>query len=172
MALAFDPIAEARRQWDVHGWAAADEMVAVTSLIRATQIAMARIDEALRPLGLTFSRYEALVLLHFSREGELPLGKVGERLMVHPASVTNTIDRLEAEGFVERVPHPTDRRSALARITSSGTRVMAAATDALVAVDFGLAGLDDDAVETLERVLRPYRRAAGDYEADVTPAGA
>lgn len=170
MVLPFDPIREARRQWGLHGWDAPDEMAAVTSLIRATQIAMARIDEALRPLDLTFSRYEALVLLHFSRDGALPLGKVGERLMVHPASVTNTIDRLEAEGFVERVPHPTDRRSALARITPAGSKVMDAATAVLVDVDFGLTGLDSEAVTAIEALLAPFRRDAGDYDAEADRA--
>ena len=40
----------------------------------------------LRPYGITFSRYEALVLLTFSRRGSLPLSKIGERLQVHATS--------------------------------------------------------------------------------------
>jgi DNA-binding MarR family transcriptional regulator len=110
--LPFDPIEEARRQWAEHGWDdAADGMAAVTSVMRAEQVFLARVDEALRPFKLTFARYEALMLLSFSRQGSLPLSKVGQRLQVHPTSVTNTIDRLEAQGFVRRVPHATDRRT-------------------------------------------------------------
>ena len=76
--LRLDPIAEARRQWQDHGWVeAADGMAAVTSVFRAQQIYLARIDAVLRPLGLTFARYEVLMLLLFSRAGALPLNKVG-----------------------------------------------------------------------------------------------
>src|ERR1700740_3390823 len=122
--LPFDPIEEARRQWAEHGWDdAADGMAAVTSVMRAEQVFLARVDEALRPFQLTFARYEALMLLSFSRLGSLPLSKVGQRLQVHPTSVTNTIDRLEAQGFVQRVPHATDRRTTLAEITAAGRRV-------------------------------------------------
>ena len=84
----------------------------------------ARVDEALRPFGLTFARYEALVLLTFTRSGSLPLGKMGERLMIHPTSVTNIVDRLEAQGLVRRVAHPTDRRTTLCEITDEGREVV------------------------------------------------
>ena len=69
-------------------------MRAATSVFRVQQILLARFDEALRPHDLTFARYEVLVLLTFSRTGELPLKVIGSRLMVHPTSVTNAIDRL------------------------------------------------------------------------------
>ena len=95
-------------------------MSAATAITRANQLVLAGIDRVLRPYGLTFSRYEALVLLTFTRTGSLPLGKMGERLMVHPTSITNTIDRLERQGYVRRVPHPSDRRAVLAEITDEG----------------------------------------------------
>src|SRR5208282_1881291 len=57
-------------------------MAAVTSIMRAQQILLAELDALLRPYELTFARYEALVLLTFSRRGALPLGVIGERLMV------------------------------------------------------------------------------------------
>ena len=57
-----------------------------------------------RPYGLTFARFEALALLSFSRRGALPLGKIGDRLQVHPTSVTNTVNRLERDGLVRRAP--------------------------------------------------------------------
>ena len=164
MALHFDPIAEARRQWEEHGWDAVDAMSAVTSVVRAQQLAMSAISDVLSPLGLTFSRYEALVLLHFSRAGELPLGKMGDRLMVHPASVTNTIDRLEADGLVERVPHPTDRRTTLARITAEGTRAMEKGTAALVEIEFGVGVLSPGQLNQIDEVIRTLRRKSGDYE--------
>jgi DNA-binding MarR family transcriptional regulator len=50
------------------------------------------------------------------------MGKMGERLMVHPASVTNVIDRLEQRGLVERHPSADDRRVVLATITDHGVK--------------------------------------------------
>ena len=122
MPLPFDPIAEARRNWKKHGWGAAEAMSTATSITRAHQILLQRINGTLEPLGLNFSRFEALALLHFSRVGALPLGKIGDRLQVHPTSVTNTIDRLEADGLVARRPHPHDRRTTLAELTPPGRR--------------------------------------------------
>jgi DNA-binding MarR family transcriptional regulator len=103
MPLGVDPVAEARRNWEAHGWGAADAMVAATSIARAHQVVLAGVDGVLAPLGLTFSRFEALALLVFSRRGALPMGKIGDRLQVHPTSVTNTIGRLERDGLVRRV---------------------------------------------------------------------
>src|SRR4029453_19377505 len=97
-------------------------MSPTTSIMRAQQLILAAVDEALRPLDLTFARYEALVLLAFSRQGSLPMGKMGDRLMLHPTSVTNIIDRLERQGLVDRLAHPTDRRTTLAAITDEGRR--------------------------------------------------
>ncbi len=77
MHLGFDPIAEARRNWEGHGWRAPEAMVAATSIARAHQVVLAQIDAALAPLGLTFSRFEALALLHFTRRGSLPDGQGG-----------------------------------------------------------------------------------------------
>ena len=157
--LDFDPIAEARRHWEEHGWAdAAPSMAAVTSIMRVHQLLIAEADRVLRPHGLTFSRYEVLMLLSFSRSGSLPLGKIGARLQVHAASVTNAIDRLEAQGLVRRVPHPTDGRTTLAELTARGRRVAQAATDDMNELFVAL-----DLPTELFDVLRGVRAAAGDF---------
>lgn len=162
MASDIDLVQEASRNWDAVGWPAVPAMAAATSITRAHQILLRRIDAALAPFGLTFSRFEALALLSFTRAGELPLGKVGQRLQVHPASVTNTIDRLERDGMVVRRPDPADGRRTLAAITDEGRRVAAAAAQALGAVEFGVGGADVDP-EAITRALAPLRRAAGDF---------
>jgi DNA-binding MarR family transcriptional regulator len=168
---AFDPIAEAARQWRAHRFGAVAHMEAATSLMRAQQLVIGRVDEVLRPFGLTFARYEALTLLFFSRKGALPLGKMGVRLMVHPASVTNAIDRLEADGLVRRASDPADRRTVLAEITAAGRAVVEAATQALVEAQFGLAELSSTEATALTEVVRALRRRAGDF-AEQTPEAA
>ena len=134
--LGFDPIEEAGRQWRKHwGAAATVPMMAVTSVMRAQQIWLSRLNETLQPFELTFARYEALMLLHLSRSGALPLGKLGARLQVHPTSVTNLVDGLERAGYLERLPHPHDRRTTLAAITDDGRQVAQRATEALHAYE-------------------------------------
>jgi len=160
--LPFDPIDEAARQWANH-WSGVPAMHAVTSLMRVQQLVIGRLDTILKPHGLTFARYEALVLLTFSSRGSLPLGKMGERLQVHPTSVTSIVRKLEADRHVVRRPHPQDGRAVLAEITRAGRDVVQAATTDLVGADFGLGVLDDDALGRLSELLRPVRRAAGDF---------
>jgi DNA-binding MarR family transcriptional regulator len=161
-ALPFDPIDEAARQWGLR-WDRVPAMHAVTSLMRVQQLVIGRLDAILRPHGLTFARYEALVLLVFSSRGRLPLGKMGERLQVHPTSVTSIVRRLSEDGLIVRVPHPDDGRGVLAEITPKGRALVEAATRDLVATDFALEALTEDQLSSLSGLLRPVRRAAGDF---------
>lgn len=160
--LPFDPIDEAARQWGKR-WSGVPAMHAVTSLMRVQQLVLGRLDAILKPHGLTFARYEALVLLTFSSRGSLPLGKMGERLQVHPTSVTSIVDRLESAGLVVRRPHPEDGRAVLAEITPEGRDLVERATADLVGAEFGLGALDEAGLRSLSELLRPVRRAAGDY---------
>jgi DNA-binding MarR family transcriptional regulator len=164
LPLRFDPIDEAGRQWREH-WpqAPVTAMMAVTSVMRAQQILLARLNDALDEFGLTFARYEALMLLHFSRAGSLPLGKMGARLQVHPASVTNLVDGLERAGYVQRIPHPSDGRTTLATITPQGRKVATAATDVLHTLRFGTAPLADEQLAVMTEILREARAGAGDF---------
>ena len=144
MPLRIDPIAEARRHWtDRWGPEPARPMAAVTSIMRAQQVLMARLNDLLRPHALTFPRYEALMLLSFTRTGALPIGKMGERLQVHRTSMTHMADRLEEAGLV--------------------TRVAREATERLNAEQFGMGPLSDAERDDVFRLLRPLREAAGDF---------
>src|SRR4051812_132719 len=139
-------------------------MLAVTSIMRAQAILIAELDALLRPYELTFARYEALVLLTFSGRGALPLSKIGERLMVHPTSVTNTVDRLERQGYVSRRPNPRDGRGVLAEITDSGRDTVERATGDLMAADFGLGVYGTGDQGKIFDVLRALRVDAGDFQ--------
>jgi DNA-binding MarR family transcriptional regulator len=160
--LPFDPIERAAEIWGDR-FGPADAMAAVTSIMRAQQILLAGLDGLLRPYGLTFARYEALVLLAFSRHGALPLRVIGERLMVHPTSVTNTVDRLERDGLVRRRPNPRDGRGTLAEITPGGREVVTRSTADLMAARFGMADYDPVELAEVFTLLRGLRVAAGDF---------
>lgn len=167
--LAFDPIEAARNQWTAHGWdAAAPGMALITSIVRMQQIFLARVEQALRPLGLSMARYEVLVLLLFTRNGELPLNKLGERLQVHQGAITNSIDRLVADGYVRRAPHPTDGRTTMARITAKGRTKAMAAVEVLNERVYETIGLSEEQIEQLFDLLRTLRCWAGDFSGSGT----
>jgi DNA-binding MarR family transcriptional regulator len=154
--LAFDPIERAGELWSERiGGASAMQLA--TSIMRVQQLLIAEFDRALRPFGITFARYEVLVLLSFSRTGRLTLSKIGQRLMVHPTSVTNAIDRLVEQGLVERAVDQADRRRVLASLTPEGKRVLKRATAALTGIEFGLGALDEEQRRTAYDVLRVVR---------------
>jgi len=159
-----DPIDLARRSWRAQGWGkAAEGMAVITSIMRVQQVLLARVEAVLRPLGLTFARYEVLMLLRFSRKGSLPVGKIGERLQVHPASVTNAVQRLEQDGHVVRSANPGDGRSVLAEITTRGRKLTDEATARLNSDVFGEVPIPVAEQRELYAALKEMRRAFGDF---------
>ncbi|MDP9846147.1 MarR family winged helix-turn-helix transcriptional regulator [Streptosporangium lutulentum] len=161
--LPFDPIERAAETWRVH-FGPSSAMAAVTSIMRAHQILLSQLDTLLKPHDLTFARYEALVLLTFSKTGALSLSKIGERLMVHPTSVTNTVDRLERAGLVRRLRNPRDGRGVLAEITDRGREVVRKATTDLTEADFAMTMYGEAELEQMFGLFRTLRVAAGDFE--------
>lgn len=151
-----DPLAEARRQWLSQHLDEPLSMYAAVSIVRAQQVIATAIDRALKPLRLTFARYEVLMLLSFSRTGALPITKVGERLLVHPSGITKLVDKLEANDLVRREANPDDRRGTLARITPAGRQLSRQASRILADMRFG-ADLPDDDLEQLVELLRRLR---------------
>ena len=69
-------------------------------------------------MGLEASELAALE--HLQAAGAINQKRLGERLSRSPGAVTAMIDRLEKRGYVERIPNPEDRRSALVLITKAG----------------------------------------------------
>lgn len=159
-----DPIAAARANWERSGWGDVSlGMVAVTSVMRAHQILLARVETALRPYDLSFSRFELLRLLAFSRIGALPITKASDRLQVHVTSVTHAIRRLEADGLVRRVPHPTDGRTTLVQITELGRSTVEDATVTLNEQVFANVGMGAEESQALVSAVETLRRNAGDF---------
>jgi DNA-binding MarR family transcriptional regulator len=153
-----DPVVGADRNWKSRGWDTGNHFRAALSVYRTDELIRQSNEAALDPHGLTRSRHEALAVLYFSRHGEMPLGRLGARLLVHPTSVTSTVDTLERLGHVRRVAHPTDRRTTLARITPKGRRAIEASNRDMVAARFGLGALDEAQAEAVFSILSRVRR--------------
>ncbi len=160
MATSPDSIDIAEEEYEKRGWGGRDRMVAAMSIMRAQDLVRARYAEVLKPFNLTFSRYEALLLIYLSEAGTLPLSKTSSALNVHQASITYTIDRLEADGLVQRDPHPVDRRTTFATITKQGRKVAVKATQAVIESGHGLKELDDEHVGRIVDALAELREPA------------
>ena len=160
-----DRAAAVHGQWMRHGWEeAADGATAVIELMRAHRIIVERTSDALHPLGLSFARYEILMLLAFTRRGSLSIGRLGRHLQVHTTSVTSAVDRLQEDGAVERVRCERDGRVVRAVLTGEGRVLAARATEVLNASVFGNLGLNAGDLSTLLAVLRALRANAGDFD--------
>lgn len=138
-------------------------MAAITSIMRAHQIVLARVEPVLKPFDISFARYEVLMLLTFSSRGSLPMRIIGSRLQVHQTSVTNAVDRLEGAGLVRRVSHPSDRRTTLVEITEAGRSLANRATESLNQEVFADLGLRTEQVHALIDTLAAFRLASGDF---------
>jgi DNA-binding MarR family transcriptional regulator len=82
---------------------------------------------------------------------------------VHVTSVTHAIRRLEANGLVERLPHPTDGRTTLVRITDIGRSTVEDATVTLNNEVFADIGMTDAQSRALVSSIETLRHHAGDY---------
>lgn len=168
--LASDPIAEAYRQWTRRGWGdVADAMAAITSIMRVQQAMLSRVEAVLKTHNLTMARYELLALLAFSESGSLPMAKISSRLQVHPASITNVVDRLESAALVARCAHPSDRRATIVKVTPEGIELTQKATLDLNSKLFAEIGLDHTDLTQLNKILARYRFHIGDFAEDAPP---
>jgi DNA-binding MarR family transcriptional regulator len=164
--LGYDPVEASRERWVQEGWSdSAAGMAAVVSVLRAEQIFLRRATDLLRPLGLTFARYQVLGMLRWA--GPLTLGAVGHRLWITPGTVTSSVDRLEAAGLCRRASHPTDARATLLEITAKGRRLFDRAVERLNTELFGAVGLAEEELDLLVGLIGKLRAAEGDVVAAI-----
>jgi DNA-binding MarR family transcriptional regulator len=107
----------------------------ILALARAEDRMDRVLEAALAPVGVSPQKFNVLMELAASPDGRLALAEVGRRLIRSAPNVTTLVDRLEADGFVRRVGHPTDGRVTLAEITEPGWRVLRPAAQAVFAAE-------------------------------------
>lgn len=159
-AVVDDPVERARQQWAArHG----DEssFVVVVSMLRTYALMMRELERALKPVGLTLSRFEVLLLLSFTREERLPVMRLRDLLLIHGSSATYLVDRLVATGWLERESDPGDRRVSLVHLTDAGRVAVQAGVDALRAAGFGpVGGMNEGDRRALSTLLAAMRGVA------------
>ena len=131
---------------------------------------------ALRRYGLENDRFDASVarahdvslaemkaIDHIQAEGELTPRQLGERLSLSSGAVTAVIDRLERGGWVERNPHPRDRRSVVVRMSDqsmeAGARIYLPYSEALARAVAGLPA-------TSRKAIADFLNTAAEIAAD------
>jgi DNA-binding MarR family transcriptional regulator len=158
----WDPVERAATNWGKHGFGDGPRLLASLSIIRVEDLIRTHNADVLQPLHLTHARHEALAVLFYSRNGQMKLSELGQRLLLHPTSITSTVDSLEKLGYVKRVPHPSDRRATMAMITDAGREAIVISSQAMRDHDYWLDALTADEAEQLFELLRKVREAAGD----------
>jgi DNA-binding MarR family transcriptional regulator len=127
---------------------------AMFSLIHAAHAVEDRLESALGGVGLSMAKFSVLSELVRSRE-PLALSELAARLSCVRSNMTQLVDRLQADGLVERVADPSDRRSVRASLTDAGkVRQQAGAAEVeRVKADFSTAVGDGAALERLLEAL-------------------
>ena len=99
-------------------------------LLEAARRVQERLEGALDAIGLSMAKYAALEALVAARE-PLTLSELAGRLHCVRSNITQLVDRLEADGLVQRVSDPADRRAIRAVVTELGASRQAAGAEAM-----------------------------------------
>ncbi len=138
-----------------------DDRISAYGALVETQRRLHRIfDRSLRSsAGISIVWYEAMLRLSHAPDCHMPINELGDALDLTSGGATRLVDRLVAEGYVERLPCPTDRRVSWVGLTEKGHQVLSAATEVHIAdLDDSFVGvLEADEMKTLRDLLRRLR---------------
>jgi len=81
------------------------------------------LDERLRLIGQSSARMEAMAAIINSPSLSAQVD-IAKRLRIEGPTMTRMLDTLEADGLVERLPDPADRRTKQLRLTPAGEKVL------------------------------------------------
>ncbi|MEU3980437.1 MarR family transcriptional regulator [Streptomyces sp. NPDC026672] len=116
--------------------------------------------------------FEVLLRLARSEGGRLTMGELAVQTTLTSGGITKLVDRLEAAGFVARVPCPKDRRVAFASITDDGrAKLDEAARYQRVNVRELFHDFTEDELTLFDGLMDRLRGAAPGAERGGTPDG-
>ena len=82
------------------------------------------LSQTLQKFGLSISAFNLLTILEKQENQCLPLHEIGRLMVTSRANITGLMDSLCKRGYVERTPHPSDRRTKLARLLPAGQTIV------------------------------------------------
>jgi DNA-binding MarR family transcriptional regulator len=132
-------------------------------LAQASHLISSEFHEVVRAHGFSVSEWRVLASL---ADGDAtPIGHLAEVAVLKQPTLTRLLDRMEEKRQVERLPHDSDRRITLVRITPAGSKTvseliaLAKAHEERVLEPFGLKRAED-LKTTLRRIIDLHRRAS------------
>lgn len=123
-------------------------------LVRQVELAArARLDDIVRPSGLTAPQYTALTVLE--HRDDMTSAKLARDSFVTAQSMADMVTSLEGRGFIERRRDASDRRRLLLALTPAGRALLDICREAVVRLDSAMVdGLSEAEVAGLRRALR------------------
>ena len=137
----------------------------VMSRLRRAALRLSRIRAAaFRTVDLAAWEFDVLAALRRSEPPhELSPAQLVESTHIGSPAMTNRLAKLGERGFIEKRPHPHDRRSVIVRLTGAGAvKADAAMTELVRREEVALDGLDREDRAALVRLLRPLARDGRD----------
>ena len=89
---------------------------------RVEQVVRSRLDDLLKPTGITALQYTALTVLE--RHDGLPAAQLARNSFVTAQSMADMVRTLEDRGLIIREPNPRSRRELLIRLTDAGRQLL------------------------------------------------
>jgi len=121
-----------------------------------------KVDEFLKPHGLTDVQFNVMMLLRHQThdEGGLSQAQLSDMMLVNRANITSLIDRMEKGDLVIRTDAPGDRRYNIIKLTDKGRSLLDTVEPAYIAeVQRIMTSLKEGEPEKLIELLTRIRRA-------------
>ena len=110
-------------------------------------------------LSIGLADHEGLINIRFEKD-ELKMSDLADRLVLSRGGVTKLVDRLEAAGYVRRMPSADDRRVTIIEITEAGLDLVTRSRqiiDEIATESWGKTISDDESMQVVDMIRRAYQ---------------
>jgi DNA-binding MarR family transcriptional regulator len=134
---------------------------AYLSVVRTASTLMDRVEDLLKPYGISATQYNVLRILRGAGEGGLCRNELRDRMLTRMPDMTRLLDRMEEAGLVTRSRERDDRRMVLARISTRGRELLGELDGPMSDLhQEQLTGLTDEQLRTLIDLLTAIREGS------------
>ena len=128
------------------------------SVVRTASALTDRVEDLLKPYGISSTQYNVLRILRGAGDEGLCRNELRDRMLTRMPDMTRLLDRMEDAGLVTRARERDDRRMVLTRITPRGLELLGELDLPMTELHRGqLASLTDEQLRSLIDLLRVVR---------------
>ena len=132
------------------------------SVVRTASALTDRVEDLLKPYGISSTQYNVLRILRGAGDEGLCRNELRDRMLTRMPDMTRLLDRMEDAGLVTRARERDDRRMVLTRITPRGLELLGELDLPMTELHRGqLASLTDEQLRSLIDLLRVVREGNG-----------